>query len=72
MVLNTKDGDPCECATRDCGEERGRGIKLMRLLVDDVDIRPKPSGKGTVVRLVKLVDTRTTVLGEGPETYPTF
>ena len=50
--------DPCECAGRDCGEDRGRGIKLMRLLVDDVEIRPKPSGTGMVVRLVKLVSSR--------------
>lgn len=35
--------------------ERGRGIKLMRLLADSVTIGLKPSGKGTVVRLVKLV-----------------
>lgn len=34
--------------------ERGRGIKLMRLLVDSVTISPKSSGEGTVVRLVKL------------------
>ena len=37
--------------------ERGRGIKLMRLLADSVTIRPKSSGEGTVVRLVKLFDT---------------
>lgn len=35
--------------------ERGRGIKLMRLLVDSVTIGPKSSGEGTVVRLVKLL-----------------
>ena len=34
--------------------ERGRGIKLMRLLADSVSISPKTSGKGTVVHLVKL------------------
>ena len=37
------------------GAERGRGIRLMRLLTDAVSIKRKPSGKGTVVRLVKLV-----------------
>lgn len=36
--------------------ERGRGIKLMRLLADAVSIEPKSSGEGTVVRLVKLYD----------------
>lgn len=36
--------------------ERGRGIKLMRLLVDAVSIGLKPSGCGTVVRLVKLTN----------------
>lgn len=34
--------------------ERGRGIKLMRLLADSVEIQRKPSGEGTVVRIVKL------------------
>lgn len=34
--------------------ERGRGIKLMRLLADSVEFSTKPSGKGTLVRLVKL------------------
>ena len=34
--------------------ERGRGIKLMRMLADSVEIRRKPTGTGTVVRLVKL------------------
>ena len=34
--------------------ERGRGIKLMRLLADSVTIEPKIAGQGTVVRLVKL------------------
>ncbi len=34
--------------------ERGRGIKLMRLLCDSVVISKKETGPGTVVRLVKL------------------
>ncbi len=34
--------------------ERGRGILLMRLLVDSVRIEPRPGGSGTLVRLVKL------------------
>lgn len=34
--------------------ERGRGIKLMRMLADSVEIARKPNGTGTVVRLVKL------------------
>ena len=38
--------------------ERGRGIRLMRLLVDSVSISLKRTGEGTVVRLVKLVPTR--------------
>lgn len=44
------DDDPPEarCA------ERGRGIRLMRLLVDSVSIRRRPQGTGTLVRLVKL------------------
>lgn len=35
--------------------ERGRGIRLMRLLADAVSISRKSAGEGTVVRLVKLV-----------------
>ena len=35
--------------------ERGRGIRLMRLLADSVSISLKQAGEGTVVRLVKLV-----------------
>lgn len=42
-------------APASANEERGRGIRLMRLLVDAVSIDVRPSGIGTVVRLVKLV-----------------
>lgn len=63
---------PCGCANgRDAGSdsgadsgeedayaERGRGIKLMRLLADSVTIGPKTSGSGTVVRLVKMYSAR--------------
>ncbi len=34
--------------------ERGRGIKLMRLLCDSVSIKKKETESGTVVRLIKL------------------
>ncbi|MDY2776817.1 MAG: anti-sigma factor antagonist [Collinsella sp.] len=34
--------------------ERGRGIKLMRMLVDSVEVARRVNGPGTVVRLVKL------------------
>lgn len=43
--------------------ERGRGIKLMRMLADAVSIAPKPSGVGTVVRLVKLLPHGNGTLG---------
>ena len=36
-------------------EERGRGIRLMRLLADSVTIRKRSGGCGTLVLLVKLV-----------------
>lgn len=39
---------------QDPDAERGRGIKLMRLLADSVTISPKTTGEGTVVRLVKM------------------
>lgn len=35
--------------------ERGRGIKLMRMLADAVEISRKQNGEGTVVRLTKLI-----------------
>lgn len=46
------DEEPVSCTG--CAE-RGRGIKLMRLLTDSVSIGVRPSGRGTIVRLVKLV-----------------
>lgn len=36
--------------------ERGRGIKLMLMLADSISIAPRESGKGTCVRLVKMLD----------------
>jgi serine/threonine-protein kinase RsbW len=46
---------PSDCdAECDESSERGRGIKLMRLLADSVTITPKSTGVGTVVRLVKM------------------
>lgn len=36
-------------------EERGRGIRLMLMLADSIDITPKQAGKGTCVRLVKMI-----------------
>lgn len=50
--------DPCGKAIArmsDEGCERGRGIRLMRLLVDSVSIASRTSGTGMVVRLTKLV-----------------
>lgn len=46
--------------------ERGRGIRLMRLLADSVSITRKRTGEGTVVRLVKLLDSP----GSSPEGAP--
>ena len=37
-------------------EERGRGIRLMRLLVDSVEVRRRTDAQGTITRLVKLLD----------------
>lgn len=36
-------------------ESRGRGIRLMRMLVDSVEVRYREDGPGTQVRLVKLI-----------------
>ena len=48
-----EDGEIPQGEGDDC-LERGRGIKLMRMLSDSVEICHKPSGTGTMVRLVKL------------------
>ena len=44
--------------------ERGRGIRLMRLLADSVSISRKHTGEGTVVRLVKLLDVSKAAEGD--------
>lgn len=49
--------DPSEagCAQGpDAHAERGRGIRLMRLLADSVTIEPRSSGCGMMVRIVKV------------------
>ncbi len=56
----TRPGDGAEDAADLSDEtsgdlERGRGIKLMRMLADSVEIGRKANGAGTVVRLVKLI-----------------
>lgn len=40
----------------DESEERGRGIRLMRMLVDAVEVRRRTDVRGTMVRLVKLLN----------------
>ena len=47
--------DEIECRETSAVSERGRGVKLMCLLVDKVSISERPSGSGTVVRLTKVV-----------------
>ena len=59
-------GGPCEDGAG-ASLERGRGIKLMRMLADSVEIGPKASGDGTVVRLVKLVTPMSRQAGDGGE-----
>lgn len=57
------DEEPVSCTG--CAE-RGRGIKLMRLLADSVTIGRRPGGRGTIVRLVKLTHgAETSVALEG-------
>jgi len=60
MVVEVTDhGEGFDVASRTkkspCNCERGRGIKLMRLLVDSVSITCRTGFAGTMVRLVKLV-----------------
>ena len=45
--------------------EHGRGIKIMRLLCDDVEIKKKPVGHGTIVRLVKMLQQGAEPLEKG-------
>ena len=35
--------------------ERGRGIRLMRMLVDSVEVRRRVESPGTLVRLIKML-----------------
>ena len=52
--------DPADVPqSRDPYAERGRGIQLMKLLADSVTIKPKASGTGTLVRIVKLAHATT-------------
>lgn len=47
--------DPsCTSCVADPCAERGRGIRLMRLLADSVTITPRSTGEGMLVRIVKL------------------
>ncbi len=48
------DASVVEATDIDPHSERGRGIRLMRLLADSVTIAPRSSGTGMVVRIVKL------------------
>jgi len=49
-----KEGDALPVPT----ETRGRGIRLMLMLADSIDIGPKQSGSGTCVRLIKMIDPK--------------
>ena len=49
--------DPASVKQADTLSERGRGIQLMNLTADSVSISNKPSGHGTLVRIVKLAHT---------------
>lgn len=44
------DGDEPEAS-----RERGRGIRLMRMLVDSVEVRRRVESRGTLVRLIKML-----------------
>ena len=61
VVLDVEDcGEGFELAADEtlascADDERGRGIRLMRMLVDAVSITRRPQGTGTLVRLVKLL-----------------
>ena len=52
--FEVRDGQ--EVAPESGSEERGRGIRLMRLLTDEVSIERRSGGRGTCVRIVKMLD----------------
>lgn len=58
VVIEVRDnGDGFEISPDeepDESEERGRGIKLMRMLADSVEVRRRRDTHGTLVRLIKL------------------
>lgn len=68
MMMVIAYSDRVVVEVRDCGcgyeiapteepdesEERGRGIRLMRMLVDSVEVRRRREATGTLVRLIKL------------------
>lgn len=56
-VTDCGEGFDADAVALGCDVERGRGIALMRLLVDSVSIRPRQGGAGTLVHLVKLSNT---------------
>ena len=59
LVVEVRDcGEGFEIAADeepDESEERGRGIKLMRMLVDSVEVMRRKDAPGTLVRLIKLM-----------------
>lgn len=57
-VIDTGDGfDHHTVPDGEVGDEGGRGIKLMRALVDDLEFVSKPES-GTIVHLEKLLECR--------------
>lgn len=65
VVMDVTDGgpgfDPNALSDRPVGgsAERGRGIKMMRLLADSVTIMPRSTGEGMLVRIVKMAHATT-------------
>ena len=65
VVMDVTDGgpgfDPSKVSERPCDTyaERGRGIKMMRLLADSVTITPRSTGEGMLVRIVKMAHAAT-------------
>lgn len=49
------DGHPTTQKEGNLELERGRGIRLMKLLADSVDIEKRDSGQGTIVKIVKMI-----------------
>lgn len=56
--------DPAVKATR-TSDEGGMGMSIIRTIVDELEVRPGPDGRGTIVRMTKRLTTPSASASEG-------